>query len=96
MLIQLYGIAVTAVWSGVATFIILKVIEFIVPLRVTQQSEIEGLDVTQHGEVAAVNSNARSDKTNPRPMTAGDFSWAGPGWLTLPKNEVARLQLHAV
>ena len=48
--IQLYGIAVTVVWSGVATFIILKVIEFIVPLRVTQQSEIEGLDVTQHGE----------------------------------------------
>jgi len=50
VLIQLYGIGVTAVWSGVATFIILKVIEFIVPLRVTQQSEIEGLDVTQHGE----------------------------------------------
>jgi Amt family ammonium transporter len=50
VLTQIYGIAVTAVWSGVATFIILKVIEFIVPLRVSQQSEIEGLDVTQHGE----------------------------------------------
>jgi Amt family ammonium transporter len=50
VLIQLYGIVVTAVWSGIATFIILKVIELIVPLRVSQQSEIEGLDVTQHGE----------------------------------------------
>jgi Amt family ammonium transporter len=50
VLIQLYGIAVTAVWSGVATFVILKVIGFMVPLRVTQQSEVEGLDVTQHGE----------------------------------------------
>ena len=50
ILIQLYGIGVTAVWSGVATFIILKVIELMVPLRVSQQSEIEGLDVTQHGE----------------------------------------------
>jgi Amt family ammonium transporter len=50
MLIQLYGIAVTAVWSGVATFIILKVIALVVPLRVSQQNEIEGLDVTQHGE----------------------------------------------
>jgi ammonium transporter, Amt family len=50
VLIQLYGIAVTAVWSGVATFIILKVIELVVPLRVSQQNEIEGLDVTQHGE----------------------------------------------
>jgi Amt family ammonium transporter len=50
VLTQLYGIAVTAVWSGVATFVILKVIALIVPLRVSQQSEIEGLDVTQHGE----------------------------------------------
>jgi Amt family ammonium transporter len=32
------------------TFVLLKVIEFMVPLRVTQQQEIEGLDVTQHGE----------------------------------------------
>jgi Amt family ammonium transporter len=50
MLYQVYGIVATIVWSAVFTFIILKVIEFMVPLRVTQQSEIEGLDVTQHGE----------------------------------------------
>ena len=50
MLIQLYGVAVTAVWSGVATYIILKVIALMVPLRVSQQGEIEGLDVNQHGE----------------------------------------------
>jgi Amt family ammonium transporter len=50
VLAQLYGIVVTLVWSGVATFVILKVIEFLVPLRVSQQQEIEGLDITQHGE----------------------------------------------
>jgi Amt family ammonium transporter len=50
VLTQLYGIAVTTVWCGVATFVILKVIALIVPLRVSQQHEIEGLDVTQHGE----------------------------------------------
>ena len=50
MLYQVYGVAATLVWSGVVTFVLLKVIEFMVPLRVTQQSEIEGLDVTQHGE----------------------------------------------
>jgi ammonium transporter, Amt family len=50
LLYQVYGIAAVAVWSGAATFILLKVIEFMVPLRVSQQSEIEGLDVTQHGE----------------------------------------------
>ena len=50
VLIQLYGIGATIVWSGGVTFILLKVIEFLVPLRVTQHDEVEGLDVTQHGE----------------------------------------------
>lgn len=50
MLYQVYGIAATAIWSGVVTVILLKAIEFVVPLRVARQNEIEGLDVTQHGE----------------------------------------------
>jgi Amt family ammonium transporter len=50
VLIQLYGVVVTLVWSGVVTWILLKVIDLIVPLRVTQQQEVEGLDITQHGE----------------------------------------------
>jgi Amt family ammonium transporter len=50
MLYQAYGIAATIAWSGGATFILLRLIEFVVPLRVTKQNEIEGLDVTQHGE----------------------------------------------
>jgi Amt family ammonium transporter len=32
------------------SFVLLKVIAFLVPLRVNQQNEIEGLDLTQHGE----------------------------------------------
>jgi ammonium transporter, Amt family len=47
---QLYGIVVTIVWSGIVTFIILKVTEFMVPLRVRQEDEVMGLDVSQHGE----------------------------------------------
>ena len=47
---QLYGIAVTLIWSGAVTFVLLKIIGFLVPLRVTQQQELEGLDITQHGE----------------------------------------------
>jgi Amt family ammonium transporter len=47
---QLYGIAVTVVWSGVITFILLKLIGVLIPLRVSQQQEVEGLDITQHGE----------------------------------------------
>ena len=50
VLIQLYGIAVTLIWSAVATFVLLKIVSAFLPLRVDKQSEIEGLDVTQHGE----------------------------------------------
>jgi Amt family ammonium transporter len=50
VVIQLYGITVTLVWCAVATFVILKVVGFLVPLRVSQQQEVEGLDITQHGE----------------------------------------------
>src|SRR5271166_5774215 len=50
VLVQFYAIAAVIVWSGAMSFVLLKVIAFLVPLRVNQQNEIEGLDVTQHGE----------------------------------------------
>jgi Amt family ammonium transporter len=50
LLYQIYGVVATILWSGVMTFVLLKIIAFMVPLRVSQQSEIEGLDVTQHVE----------------------------------------------
>ncbi len=50
LLAQLYGIVVTLVWSGAVTFVILKVISVLVPLRVRNEDEVMGLDVSQHGE----------------------------------------------
>ena len=50
VLIQLYGIAAVLVWSGAMTWVLLKIIGLLLPLRISQQSEIEGLDITQHGE----------------------------------------------
>jgi Amt family ammonium transporter len=50
LLVQFYGVVATIIWSGGITFVLLKVIEFLVPLRVSRQHEIEGLDLTQHGE----------------------------------------------
>jgi len=47
---QLYGIAVTLLWSGALTFVILKVIGAMMPLRVRHEDEVMGLDVSQHGE----------------------------------------------
>ncbi len=48
---QLVGVVVTIVYSFVVTFVILKVIDALVGLRVAEQEEITGLDLTQHGEV---------------------------------------------
>ena len=50
LLAQLYGIGVTLLWSGGMTFVILKVVGLMVPLRVRHEDEIMGLDVSQHGE----------------------------------------------
>src|SRR5436305_4298348 len=50
VLIQLYGIAVTLVWSGGVTYVLLKLVSAFVPLRVSLQRELEGLDISQHGE----------------------------------------------
>ncbi len=49
-IIQCYAVAATFVFTAVATFILLKVVDVIVGLRVTEEEEREGLDVTQHGE----------------------------------------------
>jgi Amt family ammonium transporter len=50
LLLQLYGVAVTLAWSGGVTFVLLKLVGAFVPLRVSQQQELEGLDISQHGE----------------------------------------------
>src|SRR4051794_21892449 len=50
LLIQLYGVGVTLAWSGGVTFVLLKLVGAFVPLRVLLQQELEGLDISQHGE----------------------------------------------
>ncbi|MDU6239794.1 MAG: ammonium transporter [Bradyrhizobium sp.] len=47
---QLYGVAVTLVWSGGVTWGLLKLVSIFVPLRVSREQELEGLDISQHGE----------------------------------------------
>ena len=51
LLMQLYGVAVTLGWTAVATYVLLKLVSLFVPLRVSLQQELEGLDISQHGEV---------------------------------------------
>lgn len=47
---QLYGVAVTLVWTGGVTWGLLKLVSAFVPLRVSREHELEGLDISQHGE----------------------------------------------
>jgi Amt family ammonium transporter len=51
VLTQVEGIAATIVYSGVVSFILLKVIDVAIGLRVTKEVEVEGLDINLHGEV---------------------------------------------
>ncbi|WP_409363024.1 ammonium transporter [Bradyrhizobium lablabi] len=50
LLIQLVGVAVGLAWCGGMTFVLLKLVGVFVPLRVSLQQELEGLDISQHGE----------------------------------------------
>lgn len=48
--IQVKSVLATMAYSAVATFILLKIVDAMVGLRVSEEEEREGLDVTQHGE----------------------------------------------
>ncbi len=48
--VQIKAIAATVAYCAVVTFVILKVIDMVVGLRVSEEAEREGLDITSHGE----------------------------------------------
>ena len=48
--IQLQGILIIGLWTAIASWIILKLISLVTDLRVSEDSENEGLDVTEHEE----------------------------------------------
>ena len=50
--IQAKAVLLTVVWSGVVSFIAFKVVDLTIGLRVSEEDEREGLDITSHGETA--------------------------------------------
>jgi Amt family ammonium transporter len=54
------AVGVTIVYSGVVSFILLKVIGVMIPLRVSADEEAVGLDISNHGEEAYVQGEASS------------------------------------
>ena len=50
--IQAKAVLITIIWSGVVSFIAYKVVDLTIGLRVSEEDEREGLDITSHGETA--------------------------------------------
>ena len=50
MLVQITGIVAVAILSGIATWIIAKIVLGLTGLRVSEEEEIDGLDISAHGE----------------------------------------------
>jgi len=52
VMIQATGVITTLVWSGVVAYIAYKIVDMVIGLRVPEDQEREGLDITSHGETA--------------------------------------------
>ncbi len=50
LMIQVIAVLATIIYCGIVSLIILKVIDAIIGLRVSEEEEVEGLDITQHDE----------------------------------------------
>jgi Amt family ammonium transporter len=50
--IQLQAVLTTIVWSAVVAFIAYKIVDLVIGLRVSEEEEREGLDISSHGESA--------------------------------------------
>ncbi|MEY4710564.1 MAG: putative ammonia permease, partial [Pseudomonadota bacterium] len=50
--IQFQGVITTVIWSAVVAFIAYKLVDLVIGLRVTEEEEREGLDISSHGETA--------------------------------------------
>ena len=49
-LIQAKAVGLTILWSGVVSFIAYKIVDMTIGLRVSEEEEREGLDISSHGE----------------------------------------------
>jgi ammonium transporter, Amt family len=45
-------VVITMVWSGVVAYVAYKLVDMVMGLRVSEEAEREGLDITSHGETA--------------------------------------------
>ena len=49
---QAWGVGTCIVWSAIVSFVAFKLIDVVIGLRVSEEAEREGLDISEHGETA--------------------------------------------
>ena len=69
--IQAMAVGTAIVYSGVVSFVLLKLVGLVVPLRATAEEEITGLDVTMHGEEAYLHTGGMEMATSASERHAG-------------------------
>lgn len=64
---QLAGILIAVLLGSIGTFVLLKIVDLLIGLRVSETDEITGLDATQHGEKAYIFDPSKSLVNAPTP-----------------------------
>jgi Amt family ammonium transporter len=67
VVVQATAVLAAIVYSGVGTFVILKLVGLVLPLRATSGEETSGLDITAHGEEAYMHIGATMSAVEPGP-----------------------------
>ncbi|MGI9213491.1 MAG: ammonium transporter [Methylococcaceae bacterium] len=49
---QAWGVGTAIVWSGIVSYVALKIVDMLIGIRVTEETERQGLDINEHGETA--------------------------------------------
>ena len=75
--IQAVAVGAAIVYSGVMSFVLLKLIGLVMPLRATPDDETAGLDVTQHGEEAYIHERGMTPSSTDFRPSGGSGSYAG-------------------
>jgi Amt family ammonium transporter len=77
--IQAVAVATAIVYSGAVSFVLLKLIGLVIPLRANEEEEMTGMDVTQHGEEAYIHSQGMTSS-----IVHGSSSHTTPAFVKTP------------
>src|SRR5687768_9481724 len=69
VMIQATAVGTAIVYSGVVSFILLKLIGLVIPLRASVSDESTGLDITQHGEEAYLHTGGATERMHMTPSS---------------------------